>query len=629
MLTERTYTILKKLDSTKSYYTNSNELANLLGVSSRTIKRDLKDLLNILNENGAHICATNQGYKLSIINEELYLDFIENTLNISNEFNNKNQDKVKSVIELLFLNEYITQDEIANELYISRSSLNKIMVDVKNRLAEYEILLQNKPHYGYIVEGDEIKIRNSMVKYLTERKNDNSILISKRLDGFNENSYNELLENIKLIFKALKIRKNDIEICYITRYIIISVFRIKNDFQIKLDKNMNISLDNNIILAAKEIISKFKQKFDIDFSFEEIIYISYIIGNNKIEVKDESKDKSSIEKMVIYAISKIKNEYNIDFFRDSTLIKGLINHLYTSYSRYYLNVTLDNPLIDLIKSQYIEAYNYSILLSNSLRDKYNINMTEEDIGYIALHFAASLERDIMNNNIKVIIICSSGLGTAELLKTRIIKTFSNISIVGVYPAYIVDSLELSEVDFIISTVNTKDLFIDKNIINVSPLLIDEDIEKINEHISRQRDFEYLQELMSEELFFTSIDANTKEEVIEVMCKTMIKNNIISEDTKEGILKREDTSSTEINELVAIPHCITKDSKKSVLAIGILNKPILWNKTYVQLVILGALDPQIKQNRKVFTMLFKLTQNIEKVKELVKINNLNDFKKKLI
>ena len=56
----------------------------------------------------------------------------------------------------------------------------------------------------------------------------------------------------------------------------------------------------------------------------------------------------------------------------------------------------------------------------------------------------------MNNSLKAIIVCSSGVGTAELLKTRITKKFQNIAIKGVYPAYILDSLELSDIDLIIS-----------------------------------------------------------------------------------------------------------------------------------------------------------------------------------
>ncbi|MBS5987264.1 BglG family transcription antiterminator [Clostridium sp.] len=628
MISDRMSKIIKELNNSKKSYINSIELADMLGVSSRTVKRDLKEISEILKNNGAEVEATNQGYRLIINEDELFSQFINENISSSAEVSGKKSDKVNGILELLLSNIYINQDKIADELYISRSSINKVMMDVKNVLSEYKITIQNKPHYGYILEGNEIDIRNCMVKFLTQRKDDNSILISNRLVGFKEEDYYNLLEEIKNIFKDLKITKNDIEINYITRYIVISIFRVKYNCEIVLDDNINISLDNSVISASKTIAKKIKERFKVEFTFEDILYISYIIGNNHIEIKELDDSGISVEQMVIHAIDKIKNEYDIDFFRDGTLLKGLINHLYTSYSRYCLNVTLDNPLINLIKSKYIEAYNYSILFSKVFKEEYGISMTEEDIGYIALHFAASLERSIMNNSLKAIIVCSSGVGTAELLKTRITKKFQNIAIKGVYPAYILDSLELSDIDLIISTVNLEGVSLEKEVINVSPLLTDEDEEKINEHIKKQRDYDYLQNLMSNDLFFTNIEASSKEEVIEIMTKIMIERDIITEETKEHILKREEMSSTEITNLVAIPHCIAKENKNSVLAIGILKRPIVWDKSQVQIVFLGVLDPKVKQNRKVFSMLYKLTKKVDKIKELVNIDELSYFKKKL-
>ena len=628
MISDRMSKIIKELNNSKKSYINSIELADMLGVSSRTVKRDLKEISEILKDNGAEVEATNQGYRLIINEDELFSQFIDENISSSAEVSGKKSDKVNGILELLLSNLYINQDKIADELYISRSSINKVMMDVKNILSEYKITIQNKPHYGYILEGNEIDIRNCMVRFLTQRKEDNSILISNRLVVFNEVDYYNLLEDIKNIFKDLKIRKNDIEINYITRYIVISIFRVKYNCEIVLDDNINISLDNSVISASKTIAKKIKERFKVEFTFEDILYISYIIGNNHIEIKELDDSGISVEQMVIHAIDKIKNEYDIDFFRDGTLLKGLINHLYTSYSRYCLNVTLDNPLINLIKSKYIEAYNYSILFSKVFKEEYGISMTEEDIGYIALHFAASLERYIMNNSLKAIIVCSSGVGTAELLKTRITKKFQNIAIKGVYPAYILDSLELSDIDLIISTVNLEGVNLEKEVINVSPLLTDEDEEKINEHVKKQRDYDYLQNLMSDDLFFTNIEASSKEEVIEIMTKAMIERDIITEETKEQILKREEMSSTEITNLVAIPHCIAKENKNSVLAIGILKRPIMWDKSQVQIVFLGVLDPQVKQNRKVFSMLYKLTKKVDKIKELVNIDELSYFKKKL-
>lgn len=628
MLNERKYIILKELSTNTDNYINSNYLAEILGVSSRTIKRDIKEIIGLLEENGATIDASNQGYKILIKNEDEYSKYINQTFK-NGELVSVKKDNINKIIEMILTNKFINQDKISDELFISRSTLSKLMVKVKSLFAQYEITLNNKPHYGYVLEGDEIAIRNCMVKYLSENDNKNHIKISEFLYGFTTKNCNELLEDITIIFKNQGLNKTDIEIGYITRYLIISIFRCKNEFVINLDGDINISLDNSIIKASKLIAVKAYEYFQTQLSFEDIIYIAYIIGNNSIGVKEKSNKEVSFKKIVTHCFEEINKVYGVDFLIDEILVKGLVSHLYTSCSRYYLNATLGNPLISMIKSKYIEAYNYSILCSKIFSEYYNMKISEEEIGYIALHFAASLERDIMNNNIKIIIICSSGVGTAELIKSRITKKMPNISVVGVHPAYMLDVLDLENIDLVISTVNMGNIDIDKEIINISPLLLNEDIEKINEYISTQKEFKYLLGVMNKELFFSKIQAETKEEVIEFLCNKLIKKDLIDEKTVDSIIKREEISPTEINELVAIPHCILKTGEKTVLAIGILEKPILWDKTYVQLVFLGALDPAIKQNRKLFTILYNLTKKIEKVKLLVDSEELVNFKKKLI
>lgn len=628
MLNERKYIILKELSTNTDNYINSNYLAEILSVSSRTIKRDIKEIIGLLEENGATIEASNQGYKILVNNEEEYSRYINQTFK-NGEAVSLKKDNINKIIEMILTNKFINQDKISDELFISRSTLSKLMIKVKSLFAEYEIALNNKPHYGYVIEGDEIAVRNCMVKYLSGNDNENNIKVSEFLYGFSEKKCNQLLEDITTVFKTKGLNKTDIEIGYITRYLIISIFRCKNEFSINLDGDINISLDNSVIKTSKLIAVKAYEAFGIQLTFEDIIYIAYIIGNNSIGIKEKTNKEISFKNIVIHCFEEINKVYGVDFLIDDILVKGLVSHLYTSCSRYYLNATLGNPLISMIKSKYIEAYNYSILCSKIFNEYYNMKISEEEIGYIALHFAASLERDIMNNNIKIIIICSSGIGTAELIKSRIIKKMPNISVVGVHPAYMLDVLDLDNIDLVISTVNMGNIDIDKEIINISPLLLDEDIEKINEYISMQKEFKYLLGLMNEELFFSNIKAETKEEVIEFLSNKLISKNLIDEQTMDSIIKREEISPTEINELVAIPHCILKTGEKTVLAIGILDKPILWDKTYVQLVFLGALDPTIKENRKVFTILYNLTKKLEKVKLLVDSKDLINFKKKLI
>ena len=145
MISDRMSKIIKELNNSKKSYINSIELADMLGVSSRTVKRDLKEISEILKDNGAEVEATNQGYRLIINEDELFSQFIDENISSSAEVSGKKSDKVNGILELLLSNLYINQDKIADELYISRSSINKVMMDVKNILSEYKIAIQNKP----------------------------------------------------------------------------------------------------------------------------------------------------------------------------------------------------------------------------------------------------------------------------------------------------------------------------------------------------------------------------------------------------------------------------------------------------------------------------------------------------
>ncbi|WKK94956.1 PTS sugar transporter subunit IIA [Clostridioides difficile] len=62
-------------------------------------------------------------------------------------------------------------------------------------------------------------------------------------------------------------------------------------------------------------------------------------------------------------------------------------------------------------------------------------------------------------------------------------------------------------------------------------------------------------------------------------------DFIEESSIKSIIDRENISSTEIGNLVAIPHTIVKGDKKSIIGVGILENPIIWDKQEVQLVFM--------------------------------------------
>lgn len=93
--------------------------------------------------------------------------------------------------------------------------------------------------------------------------------------------------------------------------------------------------------------------------------------------------------------------------------------------------SFSNPLVKEISIKYPTIFDIAIKFSNEIEGKYKISISQDEIGFIATHFAAHLEKEIYNkirNYNKIAIICSSGKGSALLMKLKLEMLFSSSDI---------------------------------------------------------------------------------------------------------------------------------------------------------------------------------------------------------
>src|SRR5690625_8004076 len=58
------------------------------------------------------------------------------------------QERITSLIKRLLLHDtYIKMDDIADEIYVSTSTIQNAFIDVKNIVAEYEIVVESQRNY--------------------------------------------------------------------------------------------------------------------------------------------------------------------------------------------------------------------------------------------------------------------------------------------------------------------------------------------------------------------------------------------------------------------------------------------------------------------------------------------------
>jgi len=93
------------------------------------------------------------------------------------------------------------------------------------------------------------------------------------------------------------------------------------------------------------------------------------------------------------------------------------------------------------------------------------------------------------------------------------------------------------------------------------------------------------ELFREEFFYPQMDFTNKWDVLEFMTDQMVQKGMMNEIGKASVKEREQLCSTELSNLLAIPHSLHNDLNKTIIPVLILKEPIIWNEKRVQIVLL--------------------------------------------
>lgn len=551
---------------------SSLALSQEIGCSKKTIQNEIKDINKEL-KNGEIVSIRGVGYKL-----EGNVDDID--IKISNLYE---YDRIEYIIKKIINisstdKDTIKLEDLADSMYVSLSTVKNDLKEVKKILDEYNLKISSKHKQGICIEASEEYIIKFIINY--SNKADNSLNIKDFLS-------NNIIENIFSIKKILLDTLN-----YENMILTDNEFKnIVNYISIYLSRN-----NTNQIDFIKEYIKNYKIKKEKPISEDEQFLI-------KKSIKEFCRD--------------LNLATSINISHDKIFKECLFNHICNLYKRADLNINQYEITAGEIKLKYPFAFELGKIAKKTIEKNLNMEISEDEIGNIALHIGGALERIDKSDEKKVyktIIVCTSGVGTSMLIKSKLENIFKErLEIIKVIPSYLVDYINVLDIDFVISTVevNLEDI----NVIKVSPMLTDKEIKLIEKYIETENVYINLdiQNLFSSELFFKDIKAETRSQVIDIMSKKLVEKGCINEAMRQSYFERETIATTEIGNMVAIPHGATGEIYENKIAIGILKKPISWEVGKVRLVIMFALDKEkILDYEDVFSNIYKRVDSIAKV-----------------
>lgn len=622
----RNYTILKYLKEVGEYVT-SEQLSAICHVSTKTILKDIQSLNEDMKVTDNYIdVKPSYGLKLVINDIDAFSDFSAAYRPFQDYFVfsvNEREDWVQKY--LIEEDKWIKSEYICEMLFISPSVLSQCLKTIRKSLAQYDLKLVQKPHYGMKVEGREFNKRLCLSAiYMT--------YIDQREDFPGKQFNEEELEVINTITSVLdhvltrfEISMSEVSVQNFIIDIFVLLKRVKQGILLKATEKMVIDISRwTESIVAVEIAKEIKKQLDIELGDQEIVSLSIHLASKRIiRHYDESIHRIiqnfDVMQIVDNMLNNIAEQWHIDFTQDRELCSMLTLHLIPLEVRSRYNVVLQNPLTIKIKQQNILAYQLAVSACNQLVDYHGNNLSDEEISYIALHIELALLRKQIKEKKNVLIMSGGGRGTSSILAYQIKELYNKyINEIKMVDYIGIKKYDFSHVDLLITSAPIKEE-LPISIIEVNYYLTEQDKKKIKNYLDDQEIF-HMSLHLEENLILRNINISKKEDVIAYM----IQHTIKQEDLIEKMIENDYIGNYELENMVAVLSCQANIPESKVI-MAILEKPILWNKRKVQLIIMPIIGAHMNlQVLDLFKELSLLVQNALYIKKIIKKQNYKDI-----
>lgn len=630
----REYTIINIL-YTRKVPVKMNELTAELGLSERTVRDVLRILDKTGEKHGFEIrMIRGQGYLLEIRDARRFKAYQEKGLLQSDQvdLNNKQSRQQYLLFYLLQSDSHQSMDHMAEEMGVSRSTIISDLKEVEQRLAAFRLKLDRRAHYGMKIEGDEKDFRKAFSYFILQsghalQHTDDFRTYEREFDTERLKAY--LLQ----VLKEQELKISDVFLDNIVTHLFILLYRVSKHNFIVAGQAAQGTPEPLYHELAVTIAGWIEANYQIALPADEVDYLALHISGKTIMERMSEETKSHLREGISGILERLDREFLTDFNQDKDLREALLLHMFPLLNRLYYNLQLGNPLVEDVYSQYANVFVISFRFAEIIEEQYGFRMSRDEAGYVALHFAAHLERMQQRNLEKfkrIAVICSTGAGSAQLIRLKLESVFPKASVIT---ASITELEEISDkpVDLILSTVPLATEIKEKPVIHIKQLLDDQEIQRIKEILSLQinrtqpsyklMDFK---DLFRRELFHLS-GPDDYTELLELRCREMVAGHHAAEDFPEQVLFREHKFTTIYKNGVAGPHPMRMSAIRDCISVTLLKKPLVYEGKPVQLIFLINLGPgQLFLHKEISKLLLVLMEKEDSRSRLLSVNSYEQF-----
>ncbi len=483
------------------------ELSSLLGVSRRTVFRELENVDSVLKKYDLTL-ETSIKEGLFLKGEKENIDTFSREIFNTNGISSVNKDERRKALAFALLDSTDWQKlyYYSSMLEVSEATISLDLDILQEEFAGFNLVIQRKKGVGVLVEGLERNIRSALVSYMSKDSH-NIESLSVKYDFPPAYIEEEVKNVISLLSMQLDWITSD-TIKLIEYRLCVQVSRIKKAAII--NEESDIPFNSLLWQLAKRIADEIENRFAIEIPKSEVMMIATDLRSarakqkNPISEDEEIANFNKVKSLAFLIVEKFDSRIAPILKNNEEFIRGITIHLWSAIERLKSGYVIKDPLDGQVKKNYPDIYNRTKNATKILEEEFSRSVPEGEVACLATHFGAAvmqIGQDKLKRRLKVGIVCIGGIGVSYMLNSQVKKRFSNEVITEISEYNNKEQWEKN--DFIISTIPLQSD--EKIVINVNPILSTKDYENIRDTIETLRSNNYEIKSSNSENFISQIE----------------------------------------------------------------------------------------------------------------------------
>ena len=402
--------------------------------------------------------------------------------------------KLHALITLLDASpEAVELGDLGAELGASRPTVRRDVRATETWLEEHHLHLQRLPGVGVVVRGSELEIRKGLLALILESVPAEALTDAMRRDrdaATPEETPGATIEEFVsrldlgtyrgILRDELHDRDDNGPMAMVeTLFVAIVARRVRRGHHAAFQSGQLRSLiDHPVADAAARISAAVGSAADLVLTDADVASITeFILGFVELveaSVPAEPTDGTLIERLVALAAERL----HPSLAEDDQLRRNLGEHLRRLRVRLRYGLPITNPLDHEVRERYPDVHAVASEIVNALGPMGEGVVPPEEVGFLTMYLAGSLERHRLRQKVRVTVVCPAGMATAWILVSRLAAEFPHVEVTRVVSKSAFEQkFDADATDVVVSTIPLDEPALVQTVV-VSPLLHDRDVRRL-------------------------------------------------------------------------------------------------------------------------------------------------------